>query len=693
MKYFALLGVLLVMVACAGKTDHGNFIVDNGGSGGSVVQPSSGGGGAVGVSGTGGALADAGEGGSAGASDTTSALAPIVRITAPQAAHDPNVDRVLIEDQVSVLCTVTAAADPEGAPVDPSSVKIDLLGADGKSIKSSVGVLTSNKNEYTASFVLAGLPGGLVSFQCAANDTASPAHHGSTQLDTLLDQGPEITIGEPADMSPHNLQGAMNVQFSVAPAPVAPGDQQADVSSVTLAVGGVAIPTVARGDGSYQASVAFTDKALFSAPPNGSVAVVITATNKRKLPGVATHTQSYGIVVDGVGPVVVLGTPIADAVVGRNSILTFTVTDPGSGVDRSTIAVKLNEETEFFSATDQNWTWNDTGNYTYNMGPKLVPKSSATQVLDTQVSVNVLANDNAGNAGKGNSRIFNLDNQPPIVDLDPPNVFEVRPGNDPMTVQCSDQFDPLGDRAPNDQEVIVNYGTFRSLVWDTTNSKAGQTNFFFALADRSSVRLYVQPDTDSPLLYDSDGDGVCDEIYTGSIPNQFKSTDTPLPFTELKAITPMGNPAWGSKAKNPPTDPMCKPGTDLDPAKLCTTNSIPGSDMSVVIRHPVYNAAPFEPVVYAIDPAPTSSAQLCTGNEWDIATAISTRDGMPKLGWVCMAARALDNVGNPGVSAPLRICLKSSDSDPNPCANTPPPSCTDGCTPPPHFVARVVRHD
>ena len=332
MKYVALLGVLLMMVACAGKADHPGVIVpdSHGGSAGRAGHAGSGSGGSAGVSGT-AASADAGDGGSAGASDTTSVLAPVVRITAPQAAHDPNVDRVLIEDQVSVLCTVTASADPEAMPVDPSSVKIDMLGPDGKSLKSSAGVLTSNKNEYTASFVLAGLPSGLVSFQCAANDTASPSHRGSTQLDTLLDHGPGITIREPADMSPHNLQGAMNVQFSVAPVLLTMGDQQAEVSSVTLVVGGVPISTVARGDGSYQASVTFTDKTLFGSPPSGSVPVVITATNKRKMPGAATHTQAYGIVVDGVGPVVVLGTPVVDAVVGRNSILTFTVTDPGSG--------------------------------------------------------------------------------------------------------------------------------------------------------------------------------------------------------------------------------------------------------------------------------------------------------------------------------------------------------------------------
>ncbi|MEI9953398.1 MAG: hypothetical protein WDO74_31580 [Pseudomonadota bacterium] len=131
--------------------------------------------------------------------------------------------------------------------------------------------------------------------------------------------------------------------------------------------------------------------------------------------------------------------------------------------------MKLNEETKLFSATDSQWTWDDaSGAFSFKIGAAL-----AKNALDTQVTVNVLATDKAGNASTGNSRIYNLDNKPPSVDLDPPNVYEVRPGTAINTTQCSNLFDPLGafdsnlpldavNGSPNDMATIVNFGRFRS---------------------------------------------------------------------------------------------------------------------------------------------------------------------------------------------------------------------------------------
>ena len=113
--------------------------------------------------------------------------------------------------------------------------------------------------------------------------------------------------------------------------------------------------------------------------------------------------------------------------------------------------------------------------------------------------------------------------------------------------------------------------------------------------------------------------------------------------------------------------------------------------MTTVIHHGVGS---IEPVIYAIEPVNNALDVLCTGKEWDVATAISmaTEDGKPRLGWVCLAARAVDRVGNPGISPPLRICLDDG-TKPARCDQIPPPNCTDSCTPPAHFETRVVRHD
>jgi hypothetical protein len=681
-----------LLVAC-GSDKRGGFVTPDGNGGSSATGNRGGSGGRTGTAGRGGA-GTSGTGGSGGTGDTTSVLAPVIEITAPVAATDPNVGPVLVDDEVTVLCTVKDSSESDAKPVDPSSIKIEILDADGKSLKSSAGATTANKFEYSATFVLTAVPSGNVSFGCSASDTATPKHAATATLTTLVDRGPEITIGEPADKSPHNLLGAMKVEFTAAALPIADGDKQADVSGVTLLVAGVEIPTVEKDDGTYQASVDFTDKKLFNSPPSGAAPIVITASNSRKKPGKAKRTLSYGITVDGVGPTIALVAPGVGAVVGRASVLTFNVNDGGSGVDRETVAVKLNEETKFFSATDNQWTWDANGAFSFKIGAALADNS-----VDTQVTVNVLAKDGAGNASTGNSRIYNLDNQPPIVDLDPPKVWEERSGTEPNTVQCSDLFDPLGafdstlplearNGSPNDKATVVNFGRFRSLVWDRTNEKLGQGETFLALTDPDSVRIYVQANTDSPLLADDDKDGVCDEIWTGSAPYQHKPTDKPLPFLKLFPLAPTGAPVWGGI--DVPNFSYCKSGTSNPFAPLCGSPGV--SDMSVVIRHPV-SRVPFEPVIYAVEPDASPSSIICTGKKWDVASAISMTEGASKLGWVCMAARAVDTVGNHGISPPLRICLDDG-SNPERCKDIPPPSCTDSCTPPPHFSpGGPVRHN
>ena len=686
-------GVALVLAAC-GSDKHDTFVVPDGnGDAGSSAAGNKGGssgrGGGTGASGSAGRAGDSAQGGSGG----TSPLAPVIEITNPVSATNPNTGTVIVEEQVTVRCTAHASSAAGAKPVDPSSVKIELLDADGKSLKSVLGSTTANDSEYSATFVLTAVPSGVVGFRCSASDTASTVHSASANSSSLLDRGPEITIGEPLDKSPHNLLGPMSVEFTASALPIAAGDKQAGVTGVTLTVGGAKIKTIEQTQGRYQASVDFTDKTLFNSPPSGTVPVVITASNGRQKPGKATHTLTYGITIDGVGPAITLGTPGVGAVIGRASVLTFNVTDPGSGVDRATVAVKLNEETKLFSTTDNQWTWDETGAFSFKIGAALATNS------DTQVTVNVLAKDNAGNASTGNSRIYNLDNKPPTVDLDPPDVYEVRPGSLVDTTQCSDFFDPLGafdsslpldapNGSPNDLATVVNFGRFRSLVWDETNTKPNQGETFPAYTDRDSVRIYVQANTDSPLLTDESGDGVCDEIWTGSAPHQLKPTDKPLPFLKMVALAPTGSPVWGGP--NPATFSFCKAGTGGPFTRLCSSPGV--SDMSVVIRHPV-QMQPFEPVIYAIEPDSNPASIICTGKKWDVGSAISMAEGTPKLGWVCIAARAVDTVGNPGISPPLRICLDDG-TNPDRCANTPPPSCTDGCTPPPHFnPGGPVKHN
>src|SRR3954470_13405762 len=187
------------VISCSGKDNHGGFLVpnDDGGAGGSVSHPRAGAGGGSSSAGTGGR---GGAGGSGGMVD--SALAPAIKITAPKAAADPNADEVLTEDQVTVVCQVVRSTASGAAAVDASTVKIAMLDADGKEVKSASGTPTENDNEYSAAFVTVPVASGPVTFQCTASDTAK--HTASTSIDSLIDHGPEIDIIEPEKASAHN---------------------------------------------------------------------------------------------------------------------------------------------------------------------------------------------------------------------------------------------------------------------------------------------------------------------------------------------------------------------------------------------------------------------------------------------------------------------------------------------------------
>lgn len=666
-----------LLLGCGGK-DNPHYI-DTSASAGAASMGHAG-------SGDAGDSGQAAGNGGAGGGTPTSALAPQVRITTPTAATDPNVDAVLISDQVTVLCTVSKSSAKGADDVDPASVKISLLGADGKGIKSLSGAATKNADEYSAAFVLGAVPAGAVSFVCSASDKASAPHSATDTVDTFVDHGPEITIVQPEDGSAHNLSGAMAVEFDTAAAPLTDGDKQAAVNAVTLTVYGSRITPTSKGNGKYTASVDFSDKTLFTATPTGKIPIVITATNKRKAPGNATQSLSYDITLDGVGPTIAIATPVANAVVGPASVLAFSVIDGGAGVDNDTVTVNLNQTPYVYSATDGKWTVDTAGNFTFQFGAELNSKS---QKMNTQVTVNVLATDNAGNVSTGSSNVYNLDNQPPILDLDPPNLYEAKAGSTADQKICSDYFDPVGDDAPNDLSTQVNFGRFRSIVYDTTNSKAGQTDFYFALTNQASVQLFVQYDTTSPLLADDDGDGVCDEIWTGSLPHQKKPTDKPIPYLNLKPLV-LGTVGAGdvsySSNTNTPIDEDCSGGVESTSPKLCLNHS---SDMSVVIHHGVGIK---EPVIYAKDPLDSSQA-VCTGTAWEVSAAISqVNAGNTSLGWICLATRAVDTVGNVGISRPLRICLDDGTM-PDRCGDpSTAPSCTDNCTPPPHFPNVIVSH-
>lgn len=597
--------------------------------------------------------------------------APTVKVTSPSAASDPSADTVVVGAQLTVLCTALASTLASATPVDAASVKIAVLDAEAEVVDEFPGAATQNENEYSASFVLTTIPTGPLSARCTAADTSTPPKVGSDTVTTFVDHGPAITVQTPAADSSYPQTGAVPFVFTVQPVPLAATDPASEVASVGLTVNGVQLtptpdPSVTNG---YKHAVNFNDTTLFPQPPSGKVPVVITATNGRA-PVAAQSATSYTFTLDGTGPVITIKNPKNQDIIGGQVTLEFSVVDAQAGVDSKTVAVELNQAKHLYTPTVQ---WSKTGDdYKFTFDSANVTGSKV------QLTVNVSASDLAGNPSTGASLVLYLDNQPPIVDLNPANV-RVRKLSG-TTQLCSESFDPLGTRAADDLESITPFKHFRALVWDQTNFVTGQTVVYYAATDPASVYLYLQPDGPTvPLLVNNDADPECDAINTVG--------DT-LPFLQLKSITPAGT-AWykntdGSVAPvvppTPPT-PSCQLGNEPEPPFLCSTQS----DLRMVIRH---NMTSVEPVVYGIG---QMTGLECTGTGWEIASQLA--NATQKEGWFCLAASARDKVGNIGISPPIRVCYDDPGTSFVPaCANSSvaAPSCTDGCTPPAGFPPTIL---
>ncbi len=262
------------------------------------------------------------------------------------------------------------------------------------------------------------------------------------------------------------------------------------------------------------------------------------------------------------------------------------------------------------------------------------------------------------------------------MSLDPPNF---RRHNRDGT--CSYSFDPLG-AAVGPGAIIENGGLIRALVYEDTNH-AGGTGTYFKGTRQDSVQLFAREAT-QPIITDTTGDGRCDDILD----------EESLQFQQLTHLEPTGTPWFGrgdttagetDALLDPPlANTGCTYGNQAKaPTPLC--NGL--SDLTTVVNHAISD----EPVVYAVSPA--TSGPECMGSTWELPGLL----GDPSYeGWVCLAVRAYDKLGNRGVSKPMPVCLDNVTIDGQPsCAmsSEPLPDCNDDCSDPPEMPARGIFYE
>jgi hypothetical protein len=676
MKYFALLAGLLMVVAC-GSSDHGGFVSpSDGGSGGSGGKTAHAG--AAGKAGSSGEIGG-GDGGEGGVTDVN-LLAPLVTIISPVSVTDPNVGPVVL-DKVHVVCTATAS-EASGATFSASTVSIEAFDTTGTSIQKISGTQNiEDMTQFFADFNLTATkaPNGAISFKCSAGDLSTPANVGSAVVHTFIDHGPTITIITPAlptdkgVLDYYPFATAVPFRFTVVASPLADSDTEAAVAQVTLTIDNVAVDLSASEDpknkGSYKVDVKLNDAAVFQTIPSGPVPVKITATNKRS-PVPADHTGpvmatiEYNFGIDGAGPIVTIvsPSPLNAPVVGVSVKLQFTVTDEQSGVDPGSVNVTLEgNSTNFYDPASANWTrMGDT--YTYSV-------ANTTQLKGSKIQLNVTitAKDIAKNTSLATTAQYWLDTTLPIVDLDPPNMEELKPNAAQNGYICSDPFDVLGAFAPSEGSIVLPSVLYRALVWDETNVTGGQMVYHYAGIDPTTVRLYAQDNAAQPLLIDTDGDGTCDALATEATQGVL---DPPVPV-QLDALDATGTASYTTAS---PVVGGCMPvsANGTPPQLLCSDHN---SDLTRVIDHAISGFK--EDVIYT---ATSAFAVECTGKGVDLSGSLSN-------GWVCLAAEATDRVGNHGISAPIRICFNDTTKPAPACVNSSvaKPSCVSNCTPPGHF--------
>jgi hypothetical protein len=263
-------------------------------------------------------------------------------------------------------------------------------------------------------------------------------------------------------------------------------------------------------------------------------------------------------------------------------------------------------------------------------------------------SLSVRADDKAGNHGDVGIELI-ADNVPPVISLDPPLMQVSESLMNDTVIACSAPFDPVGTESASDGDSVDQIIPLKARVEDGGNSAKGLIGRYFSGLNPSSVKLVIIPISNGPLVVDSDGDGICDEINPLLIPvaGAITASDQSIELN-LEALPASGTPDFSVHSGTAGPGNCTQTGdtaVTTPPAKLCSNA---GTSLSYILT----NGTDPTPEIFTIPPAAHNSFQ-CVGLPFDSKNRIGP-------GKACAAVQGFDIATNRGVSAPLHLCIRDA---------------------------------
>ena len=573
-------------------------------------------------------------------------------------------DQSSVTDSTDLNVSVTV--DNSGSDfIDTSSVKMTLTVMGSSALLSSGQLLSTGGDTYSGTISVGNLPSGNYTLTVSAKSSGGGTGHAAITL--VVQGGPTLIVNSPAQGQPYNY--SLTIEILVDPGANPPTATLAGMPVTTLTL----VATTNTKYDVYRANV------WFGPPPTPTGAQPFPTLSGQQLldvketTGAAISEVLRIFIIDTSGPAITLTTPAPGAVVGGLVELSATITDQSGVLDSSVFAI----------------IGDDLGNPVFNL--QLQPLGSgiygipfdtlnltqcapppATSLCIVFPTISFRASDSVGNeTSLGYS--FSVDNVPPLADLDPPQMREMR-----LTAsgyQCSFLFDPLsvnrdlGDM-PNDGCMVPQVFDLRARIEDQGNRATGLKITPLAGIDPDNTDVYVLTDTQQPLVVDSDGDGNCDTINPLLAPTLGPLTQSDQVLKVRLAGVPPGGIADFRPDATLPSSYPCGEGTETGPPKvLCKVDGFEQPTLAISYPDGRQDDAP---AVWSVEPI---NPDRCIGNQLD-----TRANKIPDGHWVCIAVGSADLLGNKGVSRPMRVWVNYNDTvgfcATPPASAGPPPTCT-----------------